>query len=106
MEKKNYDILGIYKLFVIENNLIGRKNARDIRNYIKQYAYKLFFKPVKAITEKQILSCIKSKDFKGRKKESLKLMAYLNILLNYAEEKSIIDKNPLSKIINKKNSEL
>ena len=97
----NYDILDIYELFIIENNLIGRKNTRDIRNYIKQYAYTLFFKPIKTVTEKQIVSCIESKDFEGRKKKSLKLIAYLNILLNFAKKKSIIDKNPISKILNK-----
>lgn len=98
----NYDILDIYELFVIENNLIGRKNTRDIRNYIKQYAYTLFFKPVQKVTEKQIISCIKSTDFTGKRKESLRLVAYLNILLNFAKEKSIINKNPVSKILNKK----
>ena len=50
----DYDILDIYELFAIENNLIGKKNTRDIRNYVKQYAYSLFFKPAKKITEKQI----------------------------------------------------
>ena len=99
----NYDILDIYELFIIENNLIGKKNRRDIRNYIKQYAYTLFFKPVRKITEKQIILCLESIDFKGKKKESLKLIAYMNILLDFAEKKSIIDKNPIRRILNKKN---
>ncbi len=62
-----------------------------MRNLIKLHAYKLFYKPIEKITDKQIKYCIKSVNSIGKRRESLKLNAYLNILLNFAKEKSIIN---------------
>ncbi len=100
MKKKKitFDILDIYEIFVIENPFLGRRNAKDMRNFIKLYAYELFHKPIEKITDKQIKSCIRSVHLIGKKRESLKLTAYLNILLKFAKQKSIIKNNLVSKI--------
>ncbi len=90
-KKKIYDILDVYEIFVTENPFLGKKIIKDMRNLIKLHAYKLFYKPIEKITDKQIKSCITSANSIGKRRESLKLNAYLNILLNFAKEKSIIN---------------
>ena len=100
MKKKKItcDILDIYEIFIIENPFVGKRNAKDMRNLIKLYAYELFHKPIEKITGKQIKSCIRSVYLIGKKRESLKLTAYLNILLKFAQQKSIINGNIVSRI--------
>ena len=99
-KKKNHDILDVYEIFIIKKPFIGKKNIKDMRNIIKLYAYELFYIPIEKITDKQIKSCIQSVYLIGKKKESLKLKAYLNILLNFAEQKSIIKNKLIAKTLN------
>ena len=86
-KKKKPTIYLCIKSLLLKILFLGKKIIKDMRNLIKLHAYKLFYKPIEKITDKQIKSCTKSIKSIGKRRESLKLNAYLNILLNFARRK-------------------
>ena len=79
----------LFYKYLNENRYLGKKNIRKMLNTIKLNIPEFWFISISEINEKELHQIFEYMKNTGKKKESLRLSAYLKILLTFAQNNDI-----------------
>ena len=108
IKQRNMTLQAVFDDYLETNIHLQTKTIRDMQNSLNFNCKNLLKKPISDITVTELEKCIEAVYRGGKKYSALNIFAYLNTLFNYAlgitvDEKnsiSLIDLNPLSKLLN------
>ncbi len=87
--KKIITLENLFYKYIDENRYLGKKNIKKMLNTIKLNIPEFWFISISEINEKELHQIFEYMKNTGKKKESLRLSAYLKILLTFAQNNDI-----------------